>query len=127
MPWGEWSSYPYEITHKEKKYLRLYLGRAMKTIFFVDGKKVQREQAESMLPKSKPSKKPECITIKEDSLISLRQNGKELITNSIRKQNLKKSHFSKDAPKTKTQKKLVASLNTKNVMKLVQKNVFASQ
>ena len=59
----------------------------MKTIFFVDGKKVQREQAESMLPKSKPSKKPECITIKEESLISLKQKGKELLTtNSIGKQ-----------------------------------------
>jgi hypothetical protein len=79
LPWGEWEDYPYLITHKGNRYLRLYLGQSLKVIYFVDGVKVASEVAKAMLPKSKPSEKPACITVKESGLVSLKQKGKELV------------------------------------------------
>ena len=79
LSWGEWSDYPYLITHKGNRYLRLYLGQAMKVFYLVDGVKVSNDVAKAMLPKSKPSEKPACITVKESGLVSLKQSGRELI------------------------------------------------
>ena len=83
LPWGEWEHYPYSITHKGNRYLRIYLGRSMKVVYFIDGVKVASSVAKAMLPKSKPSVKPLCITVKESGLVSLKQKGKELINESI--------------------------------------------
>jgi transcription elongation factor GreA-like protein len=79
LPWGEWETYPYLITHKGNRYLRLYIGQSMKVIYFVDGVKVSANVAKQMLPKTKPSQKPLCITVKESGLVSLKQKGKEMI------------------------------------------------
>ena len=79
LPWGEWDTYPYLITHKGNRYLRLYLGNSMKVFYLVDGVKVASQVAKAMLPKSKASEKPACITVKESGLVSIKQKGKELI------------------------------------------------
>lgn len=79
LPWGQWEVYPYLITHKGNRYLRLYLGQSMKVFYLVDGVKVESQVAKSMLPKSKAGEKPACITVKESGLVSIKQNGKELI------------------------------------------------
>ena len=42
LPWGEWESYPYAITHKGNRYLRLYLGQSLKVFYLVDGVKVAK-------------------------------------------------------------------------------------
>ena len=78
LPWGEWADYPYLITHKGNRYIRLYLGNSMKVFYLVDGVKVSKQKALSMLPKTKPSEKPACSTVKESGLVSLKQKGKEL-------------------------------------------------
>jgi len=83
LPWGEWESYPYAITHKGNRYLRLYLGQSLKVFYLVDGVKVAANVAKQMLPKIKPSQKPLCITVKESGLVSLKQKGKELINESV--------------------------------------------
>ena len=80
LPWGEWSDYPYLITHKGQRYLRLYLGQSLKVFYLVDGVKVSKQTALSMLPKSRPSEKPACITVKESGLVSLKQKGRELFS-----------------------------------------------
>lgn len=79
LPWGEWESYPYAIGHKGTRYLRLYLGQSLKVFYLVDGVKVATNVAKQMLPKSNPTQKPLCITVKETGLVSLKQKGKELI------------------------------------------------
>lgn len=79
LPWGQWEVYPYLITHKGNRYLRLYLGQSMKVFYLVDGVKVASEVAKAMLPKSNSTGKPSCITVKESGLVSIKQNGKELI------------------------------------------------
>ena len=83
LPWGEWEAYPYAITHKGNRYLRLYLGQSLKVFYLVDGVKVAANVAKQMLPKIKPSQKPLCITVKESGLVSLKQKGKELINESV--------------------------------------------
>lgn len=80
LPWGEWADYPYLITHKGNRYIRLYLGQSMKVFYLVDGVKVASDVAKAMLPKTKPIKKPNCITVKESGLVSLKQNGKEVLS-----------------------------------------------
>tara|TARA_R110002153_G_C13184593_1_gene485427 strand:+ start:495 stop:929 length:435 start_codon:yes stop_codon:yes gene_type:complete len=80
LPWGEWADYPYLITHKGNRYIRLYLGQSMKVFYLVDGVKVASDVAKAMLPKTKPNKKPNCITVKESGLVSLKQNGKEVLS-----------------------------------------------
>ena len=79
LPWGEWETYPYAITHKGNRYIRLYLGNSMKVLYFVDGVKVASQVAKAMLPKNNSTGKPSCITVKEGGLVSIKQNGKELI------------------------------------------------
>jgi hypothetical protein len=79
LPWGQWEVYPYLITHKGNRYIRLYLGQSMKVFYLVDGVKVASEVAKFMLPKSKAGEKPSCITVKESGLVSIKQKGKELI------------------------------------------------
>jgi hypothetical protein len=49
LPWGEWEDYPYLITHKGNRYLRLYLGQSIKTLYFVDGVKTDNATARFMI------------------------------------------------------------------------------
>tara|TARA_B100001093_G_scaffold146019_2_gene138703 strand:- start:975 stop:1412 length:438 start_codon:yes stop_codon:yes gene_type:complete len=79
LPWGQWEVYPYAIAHKGNRYIRLYLGNSMKVFYLVDGVKVASQVAKAMLPKSKAGEKPSCITVKENGLVSIKQNGKELL------------------------------------------------
>lgn len=45
LPWGEWSQYPYVITHKGQDYARIYtVEGSVKTQYFVDGIDVSREE-----------------------------------------------------------------------------------
>tara|TARA_R110002020_G_scaffold82327_1_gene203722 strand:+ start:268 stop:837 length:570 start_codon:yes stop_codon:yes gene_type:complete len=118
LPWGEWYAYPYGIINKETKYLRLYIKGRPRVLYFIDGKRSTKAEAQklcrafdsyeykltlatvakSILTVSSAKKaknivarfggkfvkvvklsKPDAITPKESSLVSLRQKGKELL------------------------------------------------
>ena len=75
LPWGEWERFPYTITHKGNRYVRLYpLQGKVKTTFFVDGSPVSREYFSGFLTPSESKKllsgdPPDCLTIKEENLV----------------------------------------------------------
>lgn len=117
LPWGVWTDYPYEISHKDTRYLRVYIKGCPRVAYFIDGKQVTKAKAQlicrafdsyvyvvslgsflkAALTVSSAGKakalvkrfggefkkvvkisKPDCITPREESLVSLRQHGKEL-------------------------------------------------
>ena len=78
LPYGEWKVYPYLFTHKGNNYYRLYTSHSMKVFYLVDGVKVANKVAKTMLPKSQ-SKKPPCIAVRGENLVSIKQKGKELV------------------------------------------------
>jgi hypothetical protein len=53
LPWGEWSQYPYVITHKERDYLRIYTADGtIKTTYYVDGIDVSWDEFSAYLTPS---------------------------------------------------------------------------
>ena len=60
LPWGEWSQYPYVITHKGQDYLRIYaVDKTVTTRYFVDGIEVFREDFLPYLtPSQREAKRP---------------------------------------------------------------------
>ena len=81
LPWGEWSRYPYVITHKGTEYVRLYPSNAPNqhptSKFFVDGTEVTKEAFSCYLTPSESRKlispseddKPLCFTVKKENII----------------------------------------------------------
>jgi hypothetical protein len=68
LPWGEWSQYPYVVTHKGGEYLRIYtVDGSVKTHYFVDGIDVSRDEFLGYLtPSQRETKRPNggTLTIK---------------------------------------------------------------
>ena len=79
LPWGEWVSYPFLIRHRDSNYLRLTPDSDDRphVAFIVDGEKVTREEfAEHLTPANaskllEGSNRPECITVKEENIVSI--------------------------------------------------------
>lgn len=75
LAWGEWSDFPFVITHKGERFLRLTTvnGAKSKSVFKVNGLEVSKEEFESFLVPSARSenKTPtEVFNIKEANLVS---------------------------------------------------------
>lgn len=81
LPWGEWKSFPYIITHKDAEYVRLYpTDTRCETIYFVNGEKVDKNTFTSYLTPSEAAKlssgeKPECFTIKRENILATEDFG----------------------------------------------------
>jgi len=77
LPWGEWSEFPYVITHKGQTYFRLYLSDGWKVnqTFTINGEPATKEQAQSVtLPSawSKSNGEPvKTFTVKAEGVISI--------------------------------------------------------
>jgi hypothetical protein len=75
LPWGEWSDYPYIVTHKGRDYARLYtVDGTVKAAYFVDGREVRKADFDALLtPSARETKRPHggTITVKMDSLTVL--------------------------------------------------------
>lgn len=77
LPWGEWESFPFTISHKGERYVRLYpasQANQTKSEYKVNGEFVTREVFASFLTPSDKAKmesgeKPLCFTVKESNLI----------------------------------------------------------
>ena len=94
LPWGEWyvdpltkkSWFPHVISHKDALYLRLYPSGAdnhiPKSVFYVDGKEVTKDEYAKFLTPSDAKKltspseedKPLCFTIKLENLLDIPQD-----------------------------------------------------
>ena len=74
LPWGEWAVYPWVITHKGTDYARLYvLDGTVKTTYFIDGAKVDRDDFLALLtPSARKAKRPTagCITVALENLVA---------------------------------------------------------
>lgn len=72
LPWGEWSDYPYVVSHKGQDYARLYtVDGTVRTIYVVDGDVVDRDTFLSYLtPSQRETNRPKggTITVKMDNL-----------------------------------------------------------
>ena len=94
LPWGEWETYPYSITHKGNRYLRLYVRGIPQVSYKVDGEPTDNETARWMIQGEqtwedqdgervkvlkKHSKATELMTVREAGLTSIKQNDKELV------------------------------------------------
>jgi hypothetical protein len=68
LPWGEWSHYPYVVTHKGQDYARLnVIEGTVRTEYFVDGFDVDRQAFLAYLtPSQRESSRPigGTITVK---------------------------------------------------------------
>lgn len=72
LPWGEWETFPFTISHKGTRYVRLYLnGGQIESEYFVNGEKADKATFESYLNPSDRAKPNEtgCVTVKEENLI----------------------------------------------------------
>lgn len=76
LPWGEWSDYPYVVTHKGQDYARLYtVDGTVRTIYLVDGNVVSRDAFNVYLtPSQANAERPKggTITVKMDNLRTVR-------------------------------------------------------
>ncbi len=91
LPWGQWytdkltgkSWFPHVIEHKDELYLRLYpsngFNHTPKSIFFVEGKEVDKDTFASYLTPSEAKKllnpsdedRPLCFTIKSKNILDI--------------------------------------------------------
>ena len=76
LPWGEWTVFPYLVTHKGAEYLRLYpvSGSKMGVEYFVNGNPVDRETFKTYLTPSEAKKMddgevPATFTVKAENLV----------------------------------------------------------
>lgn len=87
LPWGEWKSFPYIIEHKGAEYIRLYpsdgINHYPKSIFYVNGEEVTKEDFATYLTPSDakklldPEERPECFTIKAENVLGIPQDVEE--------------------------------------------------
>ena len=86
LPWGEWLSFPYIITHKGSEYIRLYPSiHKPHSIFYVNDELVTKEEFAKYLTPSEASKLlnpqgedvPLCFTIKSDNILEIPQEVSE--------------------------------------------------
>lgn len=81
LPWGTWELFPYVISHKEKRYVRLYPvrdaagnPRACKVIYRVNGRVAKRAEVEALCLASEFSSgsPTECYTLAVENLRAVR-------------------------------------------------------
>lgn len=81
LPWGQWKSFPYIITHKDAEYVRLYpTDSKCETLYFVNGEQVDRDAFSAYLTPSDAAKmtsgeKPECFTVKRENILATEDFG----------------------------------------------------
>jgi len=72
LPWGEWSDYPFIVTHKGTDYARLYtIDGTIRSIYLVDGEVVTRDDFNAYLTPSQANvKRPNggTITVKMENV-----------------------------------------------------------
>lgn len=72
LPWGEWSQYPYVVTHRGQDYLRVNtIDGTLKTRYFVDGIDVDRQMfLDYLTPSQREAKRPNggTLTIKASNM-----------------------------------------------------------
>jgi hypothetical protein len=72
LPWGEWSEYPYIVTHNGGDYARLYtVDNTVRTLYYVDGIDVSRDEFNAYLtPSQAAPKRPNggTITVKMENV-----------------------------------------------------------
>jgi hypothetical protein len=78
LPWGEWSEYPFIITHKGKEYVRLYPASFANLVpsvaWTIDGKPATLEQVKPYLLASELREKDEpvkCFTLKAEDVLAI--------------------------------------------------------
>ena len=75
LQWGQWELYPYIITNKGKKYLRVTTSKnnKIKTKYFVNGRETSYDEIENMLLASEKRSTDELdvFTIDIDNIIAL--------------------------------------------------------
>jgi hypothetical protein len=78
LPWGEWSQFPYIISHKGNEYVRLYppVFANLKPVvqWFANGNPVEFSAVQPYLLASEMPKDtvPECFTLKAESIIAIK-------------------------------------------------------
>jgi hypothetical protein len=72
LPWGEWSQYPYVVTHRGQEYLRVNtVDGTVRTTYFVDGFEVERQMfLDYLTPSQREAKRPNggTLTIKASNM-----------------------------------------------------------
>lgn len=78
LKWGEWTTFPFIISHKGVDYVRLYpsvfANLPMTTEFFIDGVAATPEQVRPMCLASEFRERDEevlCFTLRAESLVSI--------------------------------------------------------
>ena len=71
LPWGEWETFPFTITHKGERYVRLYPSGNLSTRYFANGKEVSKEEFQSYQRPSDISSGSikKCFNVKEENLL----------------------------------------------------------
>ena len=71
LPWGEWETFPFTLTHKGERYVRLYPSGVAETTYFADGKEVTKEEFQGYQRPSDISSGSikKCFNVKEENLI----------------------------------------------------------
>lgn len=81
LPWGTWELFPYVISHKDKRYVRLYpvrdaqgKPRACKVVYRVNGRSATRAEVETLCLASEFSSgaPTECYTLAVENLRAVR-------------------------------------------------------
>lgn len=84
LPWGQWEIFPYVISHKGEQYVRLYpvrnedgTPRSCKTIYRLNGQRVNKAMVEAICPASEFSKgtPTECYTLNAKNLQQVKFSG----------------------------------------------------
>lgn len=79
LAWGAWEHFPYTITHKGTRYIRLYPvpTASMEVSYFLNNIEVSKETFNKFLTPSDaaPKDAPPCITIKAENVIRIGKEG----------------------------------------------------
>ena len=79
LPWGEWETFPFTITHKGADYLRLYRHENgfIDVTYTIDGEQVTAEQVAEMLTPSARERRHDgptlTFTVKAENLTRIRE------------------------------------------------------
>lgn len=79
LPWGEWTEFPFIITHKGNDYVRLYpatfANLKPSVQYFLNGKQVSAEEVKPLCLSSefrdKDDEAPKCFTLKAETILSI--------------------------------------------------------
>lgn len=77
LKWGQWSDFPYFISHKDNMYLRCSTVKnsKVKTEYFADGQPITREEAEVLCLKSefgKSGAEMDVFTVNTENILSIK-------------------------------------------------------